>query len=100
MCSQPLIITSVLDLWAKSVTMNVNGVRQDRDGGDKNLLLFARLARPATVSSSVCVQPPVSIFQDPLMKQQSEIILAGALSQDVPAESFLAGRHATQCKDR
>ena len=33
------------------------------------------------------------------MKQQSEII-AGALSQDVPAESFSAARHATQCKDR
>ena len=100
MCSQPLIITSVLDLWAKSVTMNVNGVRQDRDETAKTCcssLVFSgtQRFRPVSVFKS-----PVSTFQDPLMKQQSEIILAGALSQDVPAESFLAGRHATQCKDR
>ena len=42
--------------------MNVNGVRQDRDEGDKDLLLFARLPRHAKISTRVRVQTPAAIF--------------------------------------
>ena len=91
-----MIITSVYETRAQGVTTIVNGVRQDRDEDDKDLLLFARLPRHAKVSSSVCVQTSEKVFA----KQQRETKFAGELEQDVLTESFLAGRHAAQCKDR
>ena len=81
--------------------MDVNGVRQDRDEGDKDLLLFARLPRHAKISSSVRVQTSATICpRKAFAKQQSETVFAGAFSYYVLAECIQVGRHVTQCKDR
>ena len=81
---QPVIITSVFDICAQGVTMNVNVVRQDREESDKDLLLFARLRRHAKISSSVRVKTQSTIFsrscpRKAFAKQQNETVFAGAL---------------------
>ena len=83
--------------------MNVNGVRQDRDEGDKDLLLFARLPRHAKISTRVRVQTPAAIFsrscpRKAFSKQQSETVFADALGQDVLAESILVRSPLLQAK--
>ena len=85
--------------------MNVNGLRQDRDEGDKDLLLFAHLPRYAKISSSVRVQTQATIFsrscpRKAFAKQQRETVFAGALGKYILAECNQADRHVTQCKDR
>ena len=79
-----MIITNVFDICAQGVTMNVNGVRQDRDESEKDLLLFANIPRHAKISSSVRVQTPATVFsrscsRKAFAKQQSETVCAGAL---------------------
>ena len=87
--------TSVYETCAQGVTTNVNDVRQDRDEDDNDLLLFARLPCHAKVSSSVCVQPQVTIFSRSIDSAKS---FCGALGQDVLAERFPADRHALNAK--
>ena len=62
MCSQPVITTSVLDLWAKSVTMNDNGVRQDRDEQKLAALRSSSQARKGFVQC-LCSTPSFNIIE-------------------------------------
>ena len=59
-CQLTSALLHVVDLTRSQARKN--DVRQDRHEDDKDLLLFARLPRHAKVSSSVCVQPSVTIF--------------------------------------
>mmetsp|Transcript_63763 Transcript_63763/g.168800 ORF Transcript_63763/g.168800 Transcript_63763/m.168800 type:complete len:221 (-) Transcript_63763:584-1246(-) len=86
--------------------MNLDGVGQNRDEGDKNLLLFACFPGYVEVSSRVRVQTPVAVFSRSvnaskrfLVEKQSQSVFYGALREHVLAESVLVGRNVAQCKD-
>ena len=98
----PSKFTSVCETCAQGVVTNFNGVRHDREEDDKDLLLFgsSSQARKGFVQC-LCSIPGYNISRSiDLRKSFFCDMFAGALGQDVLAESFLASRHAAQCKDQ